>query len=120
MAEAQAASGQRVMIVEDDETTIVLLQYYLEREGLEVTVARDGRQALRHVEEDEPPSLAILDVLLPGYDGYQLVRQIRCRREWRTVPILIVSGHSDPQEVSRLLAAGANDYVAKPFQPADL
>ncbi|MCU0505921.1 MAG: response regulator transcription factor [Chloroflexi bacterium] len=106
--------GVKTVLVVDDERNIVdLVRLYLEKEGMRVVAAGDGRQALdahaRHA-----PDLVVLDVMLPGIDGFEVCREIRRRG---TTPILMLTARSDDVDATVGLELGADDYVTKPFNP---
>ncbi|SDC05617.1 MULTISPECIES: response regulator transcription factor [unclassified Variovorax] len=109
-----------VLVVEDDENIAYLLKFMLEREQYKVALARDGRKAKEFIEAQSPPHIALLDVMLPFVDGFELIRLIRGSITWRSVPILMLSAKAQEQDVVRALDAGANDYVQKPFAPNEL
>ncbi len=105
-----------VLIVEDDPNTAALVAAYLEREGFTTRTVADGAEALRLARRDEP-LFVILDVMLPGLDGWEVCRELRRVSE---VPILMLTAREE--EVDRLvgLSLGADDYVIKPFSPREL
>ena len=113
-------SAAIVLVVEDNDPISVLVQFLLEREGFRVELARDGRAAEKYIAAALPPSLVILDVMLPYIDGFQLLTQIRGRKDWDQVPVIMLTAKSQESAVVRALEAGANDYVVKPFQPNEL
>jgi len=105
-----------VLIVEDELSIAELVRAYLERDGYSVTWARSGEQALVEIDR-HPVRLVVLDIGLPGIDGFEVCRRLRARTG---VPIVILSARDD--EVDRVagLEAGADDYVVKPFSPREL
>ena len=105
-----------ILVVEDDKKTASLVVLYLEREGFQVMTAYDGRQALEMARRNKP-IFVILDLMLPGVDGWEVCRQLRQSSD---VPILILSAREE--EVDRVsgLTLGADDYVVKPFSPREL
>jgi DNA-binding response OmpR family regulator len=111
----QAAGGD-ILIVEDDRRIASLVAMYLEREGFATRIAPDGRAALAGAQES-PPRLVILDLMLPGIDGWEVCRELRRRSD---VPILMLTARDD--EIDRVtgLTLGADDYVVKPFSPREL
>lgn len=109
-----------VLIVEDDDQIAFLLQFIVEREGFRVLLARDGRAAQKLIDENAPPALSMLDVMLPYVDGFQLIAHIRAKPAWRDSQILMLTAKSQEGEIVRALDAGANDYLVKPFQPNEL
>ncbi len=113
-------SAATVLVVEDNNEIAFLVQFLLEREGFRVELARDGRAAELQIATMLPPSLAMLDVMLPYIDGFQLLEQIRSRKGWEQVPVIMLTAKAQESAVVRALEAGANDYVVKPFQPNEL
>ena len=114
------ASPQTILIVEDDEDMVTLLQFLLEREGYQAIVATEGRQARSLVETLSPPTLVLLDVMLPYHNGFELVTYIRSKEPWHGVPIVMLTADSAERDIVRALDAGASDYVVKPFNPKEL
>ncbi len=110
----------RILIVDDDPDTQRVLGYTLTQEGFQVLVAVDGAEALR-VRERERPDLILLDVMLPKLDGYQVAERIRADEGSTShVPIIMVTAETDIEQKVRGLRAGADDYLVKPFHPAEL
>lgn len=105
-----------ILVVDDDVKIVRLVQAYLEREGLRVTTAHDGRAALASMALD-PPALVILDLMLPEVDGLSVLRAIRRRDQ---TPVLVLSARGTARDRVEGLEEGADDYVPKPFSPAEL
>ena len=108
------------LVVEDDDQIAYLLRFILEREGFRVELASDGRAAVALVERLAPPTLVMLDVMLPHVDGYQLLGMIRARADWQAVPVLMLTAKSQEKDIVRALDSGASDYLVKPFKPDEL
>lgn len=106
-----------VLVVDDDPKILELVRAYLQRAGYAVTTAVDGEDALRKIEAQRP-SLVVLDVMLPQIDGLVLARHLRDVRE--NVPILMMSARGLVSDRITGLVEGADDYLAKPFSPAEL
>jgi len=106
-----------VLVVDDDPKIVELVRAYLSRAGYEVVTAADGEDALRQI-VDANPCLVVLDVMLPGVDGLMLTRYLRDVRQ--KVPILMMSARGTVDDRIRGLVDGADDYLAKPFSPAEL
>lgn len=106
----------RILIVEDDEDIARLEQDYLEMDGFETRLCDDGGAVLTALEQ-EPMDLVLLDVMLPGKDGFQLCREIRKTHE---IPVLMVTARTESIDKIRGLGLGADDYIVKPFDPAEL
>lgn len=106
----------RILIVEDEETIADLEKDYLELSGFEVEVANDGESGLsKALSEDY--NLLILDLMLPGVDGFEICRQVRDKKN---TPIIMVSAKKDDIDKIRGLGLGADDYMTKPFSPSEL
>ena len=106
----------RILVVEDEESLADTVRYNLEREGFAVAVAADGRLALERF-RDEPPSLVILDLMLPEISGLDVCRQIR---QISNVPIIMVTAKDAEADKVSGLEIGADDYVTKPFSVREL
>eukprot|EP00752_Nemacystus_decipiens_P000039 g39.t1 len=114
------ASNYTVLEPDDDETAVVtLLRYNLEHEGFEVDAVSDGEEALVAVEEN-PPDLMLLDWMLPQLSGIEVCRQLRRRPATKQLPIIMLTARGEEADTVRGLDAGADDYVPKPFSPAEL
>ena len=109
----------KVLVVDDDASVQRLLQYTLKQEGYEVVLAADGNEALR-LWEAEVPSVILLDVTLKGLDGYEVAAKIRAGETGVHTPIIMLTADRDVQQRVRALRAGADDYLIKPFHPAEL
>ncbi len=109
----------RVLLVEDDRVTSTLIRHRLTRDGLEVTDFVNGEDAL-HWAEESSFDVAILDVKVPGMDGFELLERLRRIPRLAAVPIVMLTGLGGEADVVRGLELGANDYMVKPFSPAEL
>jgi DNA-binding response OmpR family regulator len=108
-----------VLVADDDEDILTLVAFRLERAGCEVITARSGDEALRLAIE-QTPDLAVLDVMMPGLDGYGVTRELRRSEETAEMPVILLTARTEDADVTRGLAAGADDYVKKPFDAHDL
>lgn len=113
-------SVRTILVVEDNDEISYFIRFLLEREKFLVELAPDGRAAEQAINTMTPPSLVILNVMLPYTDGFQLLQQIRNRKEWEGVPVIMLTANSQEGDIVRALEAGANDCVVKPFQPEEL
>ena len=109
----------RVLVVEDEDSILLSLQFLLDKEGYAVDTARDGATALRLIEE-QPPDLVLLDVMLPVIDGFEVCRSIRAMPGLSGTRIMMVTARGREAEVSRGLALGADAYLSKPFSTREL
>ena len=107
----------RILIVEDDTDMATGLQDNLQFEGFEVDVADSAESALRRLAA-QPADLILLDIMLPGMDGFALCRQLR--QAGCSVPIIMLTARGQEVDVIRGLELGADDYVVKPFSPREL
>lgn len=108
--------SEKVLIVEDEESIAELEKDYLELSGFEVTVAKDGESGL-NLALSQNFNMIILDLMLPGVDGFEICRQVR---EQKNTPIIIVSARKEDIDKIRGLGLGADDYMTKPFSPSEL
>ncbi|MDH3475346.1 MAG: phosphate regulon transcriptional regulator PhoB [Rhodospirillales bacterium] len=108
-----------VLIVEDEADLVTLLRYNLEREGFRVAEAGNGEEALVMVKE-ETPDLILLDWMLPLMSGIEVCRQLRRMHELNEVPIIMLTARGEEGDKVRGLDSGADDYITKPFSPAEL
>lgn len=108
-----------ILVVDDFDDTRLLLRTWLEKKGFRVVEAENGSQAVA-LAEDERPDLIIMDMEMPGMDGLSATREIRKSKELQGVPVLAVSAYGAEQYRPEALAAGCNEYVSTPFDPADL
>lgn len=108
--------AQTILLVEDDEAFREVLAYSLRREGYEVREARDGQEALQNAREDTP-DLIVLDVMLPGLDGFSICRILRAEMD---TPIILLTARMGEMDKIVGLESGADDYVTKPFSTGEL
>ena len=107
---------QKVMVVDDDVNICELVRLYLEKDGYEVVVAYHGIKAVE-VFKETTPSIVVLDIMLPGMDGWQVCREIR---KVSGIPIIMLSAKGETFDKVLGLELGADDYVVKPFDPKEL
>jgi two-component system, OmpR family, phosphate regulon response regulator PhoB len=108
-----------VLIVEDQEALVTMLRYNLETSGFRVNTAGDGEEALVATEE-EVPDLILLDWMLPLTSGIEVCRQLRSKPETRRTPIIMLTARGEEADKLRGLDSGCDDYITKPFSPAEL
>ena len=109
-------TGKRILVVDDDVKTVELVKLYLNRDGYRILTAYDGIEALRLAREKHP-DLIVLDLMLPGIDGFQVCRTLRDESD---VPIIMLTARTTDQDKLAGLDLGADDYVTKPFSPREL
>jgi len=108
-----------ILLVEDDPDIRHLVSYKLTRGGFDVIAVADGPTALRAARQ-HPPDLVLLDVRMPRMSGLEVCRELRAGPLGLTVPIIMLTARSRPQDLEQGYAAGATDYIVKPFSPRDL
>ena len=108
-----------VLVADDDEDILELVSFRLERAGYEVVTARDGTAALAAAQERRP-DLAVLDVMMPGLNGYEVTRRLRADGATRDIPVILLTARVQEADVNRGFEAGADDYLRKPFSPQEL
>jgi two-component system, cell cycle response regulator DivK len=106
-------TGATILYVEDNDDNVFMLRPRLERQGFRVLVATDGEGGLRLVRE-ERPDLILMDLSLPGLDGWEATRRLKAGGATRAIPVIALSAHAMAGDRERALAAGCDDYDAKP------
>jgi DNA-binding response OmpR family regulator len=120
VTEAAAAREQPVVLcADDDEDILALVAFRLERSGYTVLQARDGEEALE-LALREQPDLAVLDVMMPKLDGFELTKRLRAAEATSRMPIILLTARAQDVDVSQGFEAGADDYLRKPFSPQEL
>ncbi len=109
-----------IMLVEDDRIVAKLLSHTLMQRGFQVDISTDGRQAIESLDSKQVPNLVLLDIILPLADGFEVLNQIRSRKGWNKIPIIMLTSKTQEFNVVRAFESGADDYVTKPFQLGEL
>ena len=110
----------RILIAEDDITSRTVLSAVLQKNGHEPVEARDGAEALASLLREDAPRMAILDWMMPEIDGVEVCRRVRAREQERPPYLIMLTTRGEKTDVSTGLRAGANDYIAKPFNAVEL
>ena len=97
-----------------------LLGYLAEKERFAVETIADGRQAIGRIDAGPAVDLVLLDVMLPYLDGFELLEHLRANPAWKQVPVIILTSRTREHDAVRALGLGADDYLTKPFSPAEL
>jgi len=111
--------SHRVLVVDDEPDITALVAYHLAKAGYRVSTAANGPEALKSARE-ERPDIVILDVMLPGVSGYDVLAELRRQEETREVGVILLTARRDEPDRIRGLSLGADDYLTKPFSPAEL
>ncbi|MDP3775422.1 MAG: response regulator transcription factor [Gemmatimonadales bacterium] len=112
-------SDERILVVDDEKDITALVAYHLAKAGYRVVTAGTGPAALEAAQQD-PPDLVVLDIMLPGRSGYEVLEELRRREETRDVGVILLTARKDEADRIRGLAGGADDYLTKPFSPEEL
>lgn len=112
-------SPARILVVEDERDIAALVAYHLTKEGYRVRTAEGGQEALAAV-SSEKPDLMVLDLMLPGFSGYEVLHDLRRRPGTADVPVVVLTARRDEADRVKGLELGADDYVTKPFSPREL
>ncbi len=108
----------KILVCEDQEILLTSLEFRLNKQGFKVITAKDGKEALKKVEE-ESPDLVVADIMMPYFTGLQLVDYVRNDLEM-DLPIIMISALEEEETVLEAFRVGANDFIPKPFKPAEL
>ncbi len=110
---------KRILVADDDRNILYLISEVLAKGDYEVYQAVNGDHALKWCRETKP-DLLVLDIMLPGLDGYRVLEEIKADPATRDIKVVVISARTKPEEVERGLAAGADHYFTKPFRISDL
>lgn len=116
---SDVAKQQLVLVADDDSLIRELVQFRLERSGYAVVTAEDGDEALRLARE-RLPDLVVLDVMMPGLNGYEVTRSLRAGETTKRIPVILLTARVQEADVAQGFEAGADDYLTKPFSPQEL
>ena len=111
--------AQRILVVDDDQQIVRLVRSYLEQAGMTVLTAFDGDSAM-HIIKKERPDLIVLDVMLPGHNGFSITRWLRADAHLSDIPILMLTAKVEDTDKISGLELGADDYLTKPFNPLEV
>ena len=111
--------AKKVLIVDDEPSIIVALQFLMEQNGYETLVAFSGEEAMETIARQHP-DLILLDIMLPVVDGFEVCQRVRENSEWKDIRIVLVTALGSEANAAKGLALGADAYITKPFANADL
>ncbi len=109
--------GYRILVIEDNEQNMYLMRFLLEAKGQTVIEALNGEEGIFHAKTSNP-DIILLDIQLPGMDGYEIARIIRSTPGLEMIPIIAVTSYAMTGDREKALASGATDYIEKPINPA--
>jgi len=110
------AVEKSILIIEDDQTTQHIIRHFLEKDGFAVASAGDAEEGLRQA-RDNPPALILLDLMLPGMSGFQVLSRLKQDAALAPIPVCIISSLIQEDNIMKALTSGAVDYITKPFSP---
>jgi two-component system phosphate regulon response regulator PhoB len=116
---APIGAGERVLVVDDEPDICALVAYHLAKAGFRVSTASTGPEALTSAREEQP-ALVVLDLMLPGLSGYEVLSRMRADEGTRDVAVLMLTARREEEDRIRGLSLGADDYLTKPFSPQEL
>jgi DNA-binding response OmpR family regulator len=111
--------GKKILAVDDDERIVRLVQINLTRAGYSVTTAPDGAEALRMIAADRP-DLIVLDVMMPGMSGFEVIRTLRADPATENIPVILLTARTGDTDIADGWYVGADCYLPKPFSPTEL
>jgi DNA-binding response OmpR family regulator len=110
---------QKILIVDDEPSIIVPLQFLMEQNGYEAMVAFSGEEAMETI-ADHPPDLILLDIMLPVIDGFEVCQRVRENPEWNHIRIILLTAMGSEANVAKGMALGADAYITKPFSNSEV
>jgi two-component system, OmpR family, phosphate regulon response regulator PhoB len=113
------AHGERILVVDDEPDIVALVAYHLAKSGYKVSTASDGQDALAQARR-ERPQLMVLDLMLPGLTGYEVIQQLRGDSATNQIAVLMLTARREEEDRIKGLSLGADDYLSKPFSPREL
>lgn len=111
--------SKRILVVDDEVALARLVQINLQRDGHEAWIVHDGTAALDAIAASQP-DLVILDVVMPGMDGFEVLRRLKADSETADIPVIMLTGRSDDESIVTGWTGGVDCYMTKPFDPSDL
>jgi len=114
------AWSHRILIVDDDQRNTIALKHLLEMNGMSVLCAENGLQGIKVLEQNPDVDLILMDIMMPIMDGYEAMREIRKKPEYRSLPIITVTAKAMPEDRERCVEVGASDYISKPLDQEEL
>jgi len=104
----------KILIVDDEPNIVVPLQFLMEQNGYQTLVAQSGEEALETISKEQP-DLVLLDIMLPGIDGFEVCEIVRLKPEWRHIRIIFLTAKGRDVDIAKGMVLGADEYITKPF-----
>lgn len=111
--------AKKIVLAEDEPQIARLIEFKLKKEGYQVTWKENGEEALKAIKADKP-DLILLDVMMPVMDGYEVLRRLKEDENLRSIPVVMLTARAQERDVVKGIDMGAEDYITKPFHPAEL
>ncbi len=105
---------RKILIVDDEPNIVVPLQFLMERNGYDTAVAQSGEEALEAISK-ENPDLILLDIMLPGIDGFEVCEIVKLKPEWKHIKIIFLTAKGREVDIAKGMVLGADEYITKPF-----
>lgn len=112
-------SAYKVLVVDDDPYILMSLEFLMKKSGYEVLVARNGSEALEHINEQRP-NLVLLDIMMPDVDGYEICKYIKNDSNLQQIKVIFISAKTTDEAIQKGLQLGADQYITKPFNTKQL
>lgn len=116
---AASTGGERILVVDDEPDIVALVVYHLAKAGFRISTASNGADALRLAQQDRP-ALVVLDLMLPGMSGLEVLEQLRADESGQEIAVLLLTARREEPDRIKGLSSGADDYLTKPFSPQEL
>jgi DNA-binding response OmpR family regulator len=113
MSQENPKNQKTIFVVEDDQFLVRAYQIKFEKEGVNVWIAYDGKEALAMMEKDQVPNVVLLDLILPGVNGFDVLASIRRSPTWKQVPVIILTNLGQDEDIQRGKELGAQEYIVK-------
>ncbi|MBI2252314.1 MAG: response regulator [Armatimonadetes bacterium] len=107
--------GKKILVIDDNVEFTVMIELILKSFGFEPIIALNGKEGLKKVEL-EKPDLALLDIMMPGIDGFEVLLKIKSHPEYKNIPVIMLTAKTDDSDKKKAFDFGANDYITKPFK----
>ncbi len=111
-------SAKKIVLIVDDAPANLAVLTQILKEPYQVRAAKNGALALKIAHAPTPPDVILLDVEMPDMDGYEVCEKLKADEATRTIPVIFVTGHADPEQQAKGMALGAVSYISKPVEPA--
>ena len=110
---------RKIVLAEDEPQIARLIEFKLKKEGYDVTWKESGEEALKAIQADKP-DLILLDIMMPVMDGYEVLRRLKEDENLKSIPVIMLTARAQERDVVKGIDMGAEDYITKPFHPAEL